>query len=203
MKSSSFFRLLACLAVPMGIAGCGKPDPDAAPIVQPTPTPSSAASASADDGKDFSAKNIRHKADQAANSLEKFLQGQDPKLRAKVQHLADKVSDKLGADKNHWREKLEQQRKALVPQIAQLKQQLDQTGGDKNKEKLKNALSKLEDKSEDTDKKLAELESAGLDAWKHFKSQLSEDEAHDNDTAPTDDAPSTDDATPTPSAHGH
>ena len=194
MKPSLFLHLLVCLAVPLGMAGCGKSNPDTAPVVQPTPTPQSTASASADNDKDFSAKNIRHKADQAANSLEKFLQGQDPKLRAKVQHLADKVSDKLGKDKDHWREKLEQQRKALMPQIEQLKQQLGQADGDKNKEKLKNALSKLEDKSQDTDKKLAELESAGLDAWKQFKAQLKEDEAHDNDTPPTDDATPT--ATP-------
>ena len=76
-----------------------------------------------------------------------------------------------------------------------MKEQLSDTGGDKNKEKLKDALSKLEGKSEDTDKKLAELETAGADAWKQFKARLKEDEARDNDTPPTDDA------SPTPAPH--
>ena len=147
------------------------------------------------DGKDFSAKNIRHKADQAANALGRFLKDQDPKLRDKVQRLADKVSDKLGKDKDHWREKLESERRQLLPQIEQLKEQLGQTDGDKNKEKLKDALSKLEGKSEDTDKKLSELETAGADAWKQFKAQLKEDEAKDSNTPPTDDA------SPMPSPH--
>ena len=190
MKNRSVFKLLLGLALPLGLAGCGKPEPAAPPIVQPTPTPKSASN----DDKDFSAKNIRHRADQAANSLERFLKDQDPKLRDKVQRLADKVSDKLGKDKDHWREKLEQQRRQLMPQIEQLKQQLGQTDGDKNKQKLKDALSKLESKGQDTDKKLAELETASADAWKQFKARLKEDEARDNDTPPTDDP------TPTPQA---
>lgn len=190
MKNRWIFHAFCCLALPLGWAGCGKPEPEAPPIAQPTPTPKTA---SDDADKDFSAKNIRHKADQAANSLEKFLKDQDPKLREKVQRLADRVSDKLGKDKNHWREKLEEQRRALGPQIKQLKQQLGQVDGDKNKEKLKDALSKLQGKSADTDKKLAELESIGADAWKQFKARLKEDAAKGNDTPPTDDDP-----TPTP-----
>ncbi len=181
-----------CLALPFCVlVGCGKSDPE--PLLQakatPTPTP-----VPVDEGKDFSAKNVRHKADQVANSLEKFLKDQNPKLRDKVQRLADKVSDKLGKDKNHWREKLEEQRRALMPQIEQLKAQLGQVDGDKNKQKLKDALSKLENKSGDTDKKLAELETAGADAWKQFKAQLQEDQAKDN-TPPMDDDPI---PTPTP-----
>ncbi len=190
MKSRPVLKFLRCLALPLCLTGCGKSDPETPPITQETPSPTAAAST--DDGKDFSAKNIRHKADQAANSLEKFLKDQDPRLRDKVERFADKVSDKLGKDKNHWREKLEEKRRQLMPQIEQLKGQLSETGGDKNKEKLKDALSKLEGKSEDTDKKLAELETAGADAWKQFKTRLKEDEARDNDTPPTDDA------TPTP-----
>ena len=189
MKNQLGFNLLASLALPLCLVGCGKSDPEPASQTQTTPTPTPEA---IDSSKDFSAKNIRHKADQAANSLEKFLKDQDPKLRDKVQRLADKVSDKLGKDKNHWREKLEEQRRALLPQIEQLKTQLGQIDGDKNKQKLKDALSKLEDKSGDTDKKLAELESAGADAWAQFKAQLKEDEVKEN-TPPTDD-----EETPTP-----
>ena len=99
-----------------------------------------------------------------------------------MQRLADKVSDKLGKDKDHWREKLETKRRELMPQIDQLKAQLGDTNGDKNKQKLKDALSKLEGKSADTDKKLSELETAGADAWKQFKAQLKEDEAKEDNT---------------------
>ena len=197
MKNISVLKWLPGAVLLLSLAGCGKPEPQTPPVVQPTPTPK--ADASTDDNKDFSAKNIRHKADQAANSLERFLQSQDPKLRDKVQRLADKVSDKLGKDKDHWREKLEEKRRELMPQIEQLKQQLGQSDGDRNKEKLKDALSKLEGKSQDTDKKLSELETAGADAWKQFKAQLKEDEAKDsNNTPPTDD-----DSTPTPSPRPH
>ncbi len=187
MKNQLDFYLLVCLALSLCLVGCGKSDPEPTLQTKATPTPETV-----DNSKDFSAKSIRHKADQAANSLEKFLKDQDPKLRNKVQHLADKVSDKLGKDKNHWREKLEEQRHALLPQIEQLKTQLGQVDGDNNKRKLKDALSKLEGKSGDTDKKLAELESAGADAWAQFKAQLKEDEVKEN-TPPTDD-----DETPTP-----
>ncbi len=189
MKNRSVFNFLIRLALPLCLSGCGKSDPAPTSLTQATPTPTPVAT---DDAKDFSAKNVRHKADQAANSLEKFLKDQDPKLRDKVQRLADKVSDKLGKDKNHWREKLEEKRRELGPQIEQLKEQLGQVDGDKNKQKLKEALSKLEDKSGDTDKKLAELEAAGADAWSQFKATLKEDEVREN-TPPTDD-----DSTPTP-----
>ena len=190
MKNRALLKVWLCLLLPLGMAGCGKPEPqETPPVAQPTPAPRAA---SKDDGKDFSARNIRHKADQAADSLEKFLQDQDPKLREKVQRLADKVSDKLGKDKDHWREKLEEQRRRLMPQIEQLKAQLGQTNGDKNKEKLADALTRLEGKSADTDKKIAELETAGADAWKQFKARLKEDEARDHDTPPIDDP------TPTP-----
>ena len=198
MKPFPRTGLLACLALPLGLASCNKPAEEKPPIVQPTPTPTAATSATSatGDNKDFSARNIRHKADQAAVALEKFLKDQDPKLRDKVQRLADKVSDKLGKDKDHWREKLEEKRRELQPQIAQLKQQMGAADGDKNKDKLRDALSKLEGKSQDTDKKLAELEAAGADAWGQFKAQLKKDEANDNDTPPTDDTP-----TPTPRGH--
>ena len=189
--------LLACLALPLGLAGCGKPDAEKPPVAQPTPSPTVATS-SVDDHKDFSAKNIRHKADQAAVALEKFLKDQDPKLRDKVQRLADKVSDKFGKDKDHWREKLEEKRRELQPQIEQLKQQMGQADGDKNKDKLRDALTKLEGRSQDTDKKLAELESAGVDAWGQFKAELKKDEANEGNTPPTDDTPT---PTPTPRRH--
>lgn len=183
-----FFKALFCLTLSLGLAGCGKSDPEPSTEAKATPSPTPAV---ADEGKDFSASNIRHKADQMANSLEKILKDQDPKLRDKVQRLADKVSDKLGKDKNHWREKLLDKRRDLMPQIEQLKQQLGQVANDKNKDKLRDALSRLEGKSQDTDKKLAELEAAGADAWKQFKARLKEDEARDH-------TPPTDDQTPTP-----
>ena len=185
MKNLLIAGALACLA--FCLAGCGKSDPAPAAEATPSPTPKVA------DNKDFSAKNIRHKADQAANSLEKFLRDQDPKLRTKVERLANKVSDKLGQDKDHWREKLEQKRRELMPQIENLKQKLGEVDGDKNKDKLRDALSKLQGKSEDTDKKLAELEAAGADAWKQFKAQLKEADVAGDNTPPTDDP------SPTPS----
>ncbi len=193
MKNFSLFNLLLGLTLPLGLAGCGKPEPEKAPLVQPTPAPKAASN---DDGKEFSAKDIRHKADQAANSLEKFLKDQDPKLRDKVQRLADKVSDKLGKDKDRWREKLQEKRRELQPQIEQLREQLGQVAGDKNKEKLKDALSKLEGKSQDADKKLAELETAGADAWRQFKAQWKEDAAKDDRTPPVDPADPTPKPTP-------
>ena len=194
MKHLPRTGVLVCLALPLGLAGCGKHDAAQPPIAQPSPSPTVATTST--DNKDFSAKNIRHKADQAAVALEKFLKDQDPKLRDKFQRLADKVSDKLGKDKDHWREKLEEKRRELQPQIAQLKQQMGAADGDKNKDKLRDALSKLEGRSQDTDKKLAELEAAGADAWGQFKAQLKKDEANDGNTPPTDDTP-----TPTPRSH--
>lgn len=157
MKNFFVFGLCLCLAV--GLAGCGKSDPDPVAEATPSPTPKAV------DNKDFSARNIRHKADQAANSFEKFLRDQDPKLRTKVERLANKVSDKLGPDKDHWREKLEQERRKIQPQIEQLRQKLGEADGDKNKDRIRDALSKLESKNADTDKKLAELEAAGADVW--------------------------------------
>ncbi len=186
MKNRSTFGVLLGLA--LCLAGCGKSDPE--PVAEATPSPTPLAK----DNQDFSAKAIRHKADQAASSLEKFLRDQDPKLRTKVERLANKVSDKLGQDKDHWREKLEQKRRELLPRIKELQEKLGEADNDQNKEKLRNALSKLQGKSEDTDKKLAELEAAGLDVWKQFKAQLKEADAKEDNTPPTDD-----DGRPTPS----
>ena len=177
------------------LAGCNKPSP-APPVAQPTPTPKPE---KPDDklslgGKDFDPGKLRDKANQAANSFGKFLDQQDPKMKAKFQRLTDKLTEQFDKDKGRWREKLQSERQQLGPQIDKLKAQLAQGGV--TKDKLRDQLSALEQKSATTDQKLSKLESVGVDAWKNFKAQLKEDESRDR-TPPTDEA-----ATPTPSPTG-
>ena len=177
------------------LADCNKPSP-APPVTQPTPTPKPE---KPDDklslgGKDFDPGKLRDKANQAANSFGKFLDQQDPKMKAKFQRLTDKLTEQFDKDKGRWREKLQSERQQLGPQIDKLKAQLAQGGV--TKDKLRDQLSALEQKSATTDQKLSKLESVGVDAWKNLKAQLKEDETRDR-TPPTDEA-----ATPTPSPTG-
>ena len=177
----------------LALAGCSKPANPAPPIVQPTPTPKPEKSDKISfGGKDLDTDKLRDKADQAASSLGKFLDKQDPKMREKFQHLTDKVTAQFDKDKGRWREKLQAKRQELGPQIDKLKSQLAQSG-DATKDKLRAQLDELQKKSTTTDAQLAKLQSIGADAWKNFKAQLKEEAAKDQ-APPTDD-----DATPTPS----
>ena len=186
------FLVLGAASV-LALAGCNKPAP-APPITQPTPTPKPDKS---DDkisfgGKDLDTDKLREKANQAATSLGKYLDKQDPKMRERFQRITDKVSAQLDKDKGRWREKLQAERQQLGPQIDHLKGQLAQSG-DSTRDKLRSQLADLEKKSALTDDRLAKLQSVGKDAWKNFKAQLKSDEAKDK-APPVDE----DDASPTP-----
>ena len=184
------FLVLGAASV-LALAGCNKPVNPAPPVTQPTPTPKPDTKISLD-GKDLDADKLRDKANQAAASLGRFLNKQDPKMREKFQRVTDKISAQLDKDKGRWREKLQAERQQLGPQIDKLKGQLAQ-GGDATKDKLRTQLDYLEKKSALTDENLAKLQSVGADAWKNFKAQLKADEAKDK-APPIDE----DDASPTP-----
>ena len=179
-------------ALALAWAGCSKPANPAPPVTQPTPTPKPDTRISFG-GKDLDTDKLRDKANHAAGSLGKYLDKQDPKMRAKFQQITDKVTAQFDKDKGRWREKLQAERRQLGPQIDHLKGQLAQ-GGD-TKDKLRAQLSDLEKKSALTDDKLAKLQSIGADAWKNFKAQLKADEAKDKAPPVDEDGVS---ATPTP-----
>lgn len=183
----------ALLALSLVCGGCSKP---AAPAPQtqakasPPPTPDD----SLFGDKDMDTDKLRQKANKTADALGKYLDSQDPKMKAKFQKLSDKITAQLEKDKGHWREKLEAKRKELAPEIDKLRTQLD-SAGDGTKDKLRAQLSALEKESGHTDEKLAKLQSAGADAWKKLKAELKADEAKGK-TPPPDE-----DATPTPANH--
>lgn len=171
------------LASSCGVGGCGRqatPPPVVEARASPTPAP-------ADDlfsRKDFDSDKLRAKADKAVASLGKYLDREDPKLRAKFEKLGNKLADRFGQDKDHWREKLQAKRHDLEPQIEKLKERLAREGG-QAKDKLRDQLSDLQRQSDSTDQKLSKLEAIGADAWKQFRAHLRDDEAKEK-TPPTD-----------------
>ena len=187
------FRAGCLLAAACLWNGCGQPaGPPPVTQANASPTPAPSAAENFLDGKDLGADKLRDKANQAANSLGKYLDGQDPRMREKFQHLTDKITAQLAKDKGRWREKLQAERTRLQPQIEQLRQRLSQSGG-ATRDKLRDQLSELEKQSDTTDQKLSKLETMGADAWKQFKRQLKADAARDK-SPPVDDP----DATPAP-----
>ncbi len=185
MKNALFiFGAGALLVSSLALEGCGK-QAAPPPVVEakPSPTPAPRVVLFAD--RDFDADKLRARADKAVDSLGKYLAHEDPKLRAKFQRLSNKLVERLGPDKDHWREKLKDKRRELEPQIAKLKERLAREGGDA-KEKLSAELSDLQNKRDTTDQKLSKLEAVGVDAWKKFKAQLKADEAREK-TPPVDD----------------
>ncbi len=171
------------LAAVFVLGGCGKPAAPP-PTVEAKATPSPTPLTSLLDGKDLDSGKLRAKANKAADSIGKYLETQDPKLREKFQQLSNKVAGRFGQDKDHWREKLEAKRHELEPQIEKLKAQLAKEGG-QTKDKLREELSELETRNDTTEQKLSKLEVIGADAWKKFKAQLKDDEARER-TPPVD-----------------
>ena len=114
------------LALTLVLGGCSKPVPTVTVEAKPSPTP---APDDLFDAKDLDTDKLRAKASKAADSLGKYLETQDPKLRAKFQKLSHRITDQLTKDKGRWREKLEAKRRDLGPQIERLKEQLARDGG--------------------------------------------------------------------------
>lgn len=197
MTKNALFRLGAVslfVAWSLLAGGCGKsaaPTPTSAEAqAAPTPTPDALF-----DGKDIDTDKLRDKANKAANSIGKYLEGQDPKLRDKFQRLSNKLTEQLDKDKGRWREKLEAKRHELEPQIEKLRERLAQQGGEA-KDKIQAQLSELQNQSDTTDQKISKLQSLGADAWKKFKKELKADAAKDR--TPPKDEDDTDTPTPAP-----
>ena len=159
----------AILALCLPLCGCEKPDP------APTSQKHTKASPTPKDELDAGTDRLQRKTAGAIAALENFFFVSDhPKQR-----------EKLARDKARWREKLRQDQKDLQPQIDRLKEQLGRLDTEKTRDELRAELARLEDQSKNADKRVAELEAAGQDAWKSFKARLQAEEAKNATPSPT------------------
>ena len=162
------FSLVAAVVFVCGLClgGCDRPD-SAPPQARATPTPTPK------DELDAGTNRLEAKAEGALAALENYFVKDNPKRR-----------EKFTRDKAKWHDKLSKQQTDLQPEIDRLREELGKVETAKGRDQLRDDLARLEDRSKDTGRKLAELEAASQDAWKAFKARLKAEEARNGTPTP-------------------
>jgi heme oxygenase len=156
------------LALAVLSPACTKHDPPPAQaIATPSPTP-----VPVNEEAEASADALRRKTGDAAAAIDAYLKQNQPKLREKFQ----KLGDKFAKDKEHWRQKLLEERSQLEPQIEALKAKASEADP-KIKAEIEKQTAALQGQKDGADKRLAELETATADGWKAFKAKMKAEDA--------------------------
>ena len=169
------FPLLA-VTLAFGICLSACDEPNAAPPrsrAKSTPAPK--------DELDAGTNRLKAKTESTLAAVENYLVGQSPKARKEWR----RTEEKFARDKAKWREKLVQEQKDLQPQIERLKEQLGKVDTGTNRDQLRAELSRLQERSKETDRLRVELEAAGRDIWHEFKAELTAQEANKSTPSPT------------------
>ena len=133
------------------------------------------------DELDAGTNRLKAKTESTLAAVENYFVGQSPKARKEWR----RTEEKFIRDKAKWREKLVQEQKDLQPQIDRLKEQLEKLDTSKNRDQLRAELSRLQDRSKETDRLRSKLEAAGRDIWHEFKAELTAQEAGSGTPPPT------------------
>lgn len=167
MKSPAYLAAVP-LALTLLSPACTKHDPPPAQaMATPSPTP-----ALVNEEAQAAADGMRKKTDEAASAIDAYLKQNEPKLREKFQ----KFGDKFAKDKEHWRQKLLEERNQLEPQIEALKAKASEADP-KIKAEIEKQTAALQGQKDGADKRLAELEAATADGWKSFKAKMKAEDA--------------------------
>ena len=163
------FSLVAALVFACGLClgGCDKPDAPP-PQARATPTPAPK------DELDAGTNRLKAKAEGAIAAVKNYFVKDNPKGR-----------EKFTRDKAKWHDKLSKEQIDLQPEIDRLREELGKVETAKGRDQLRDDLARLEDRSKETGRKLAELEAASQDAWKAFKKRLKAEEAKNGAPTPT------------------